>query len=647
MAKTMTIQVLDNTITFDNQQEGENNATTLTVDFTGCGVDNFVKWVDFRASDETATAVELGTGIIETIAIPNSLTKQGVLEIQAYAKDGTTVYMGKVFRVQVKRSLNVVGDTTEYDIGVVEALQNSVSNMQIQVETIWEAYNTGEFDGEDGLDGVSVNSIAFVGNDLVFTMSDLTTRTLIGAKLDLKGEVGATGATGADGEDGKTIVSASFVGNDLVFVNNDSSTVTLLNAKLSLKGDQGIQGISGISAYQVALNNGFVGTESEWLLSIKGEKGDTGSIADLGGVIAGLTEKTTPVDADKFVISDSADTNHEKKLFWSNIKATLKTYFDTLYNNYVHPSNHEPSIITQDSSNRFVTDAEKTAWNAKQPTLVSGTNIKTINGNSVLGSGDLVINSGSKENLIINGNFSVNQRAKTGTVVLTAGQYGHDRFKAGAGGCTYTFATSNNITTLTISAGSLIQVVEGLNLESGDVCLSWIGTAQGKIGAGSYGASGIVGTAIGGTNLNIEFNSGTLSKVSLVQGNSPQDFILKSYVDELRDCQRYFHAIASLSDSSYVKIGTGSAYDTSTVVIIYRLPVKMCKSPTMIVNDATKFWCTDGVTNLTLTNLTFETNGLDTVILKPIKTTSFTQFRLYLFERAGNQLGYIWADAEL
>ncbi|URN94631.1 MAG: hypothetical protein NAG76_22910 [Candidatus Pristimantibacillus lignocellulolyticus] len=34
-------------------------------------------------------------------------------------------------------------------------------------------------------------------------------------------------------------------------------------------------------------------------------------------------------------------------------------------NNYVHPANHPASIITQDASNRFVTDAEKTAWNAK------------------------------------------------------------------------------------------------------------------------------------------------------------------------------------------------------------------------------------------------------------------------------------------
>lgn len=33
--------------------------------------------------------------------------------------------------------------------------------------------------------------------------------------------------------------------------------------------------------------------------------------------------------------------------------------------NYEHPSTHLPSIITQDANNRFVTDAEKTTWNAK------------------------------------------------------------------------------------------------------------------------------------------------------------------------------------------------------------------------------------------------------------------------------------------
>lgn len=43
------------------------------------------------------------------------------------------------------------------------------------------------------------------------------------------------------------------------------------------------------------------------------------------------TGKTTPVDADELPIVDSAASNVLKKLTWANLKATLKTYFDTLY----------------------------------------------------------------------------------------------------------------------------------------------------------------------------------------------------------------------------------------------------------------------------------------------------------------------------
>ncbi|WP_339311740.1 right-handed parallel beta-helix repeat-containing protein [Paenibacillus sp. FSL M7-0896] len=35
-------------------------------------------------------------------------------------------------------------------------------------------------------------------------------------------------------------------------------------------------------------------------------------------------------------------------------------------NNYTHPAAHPPSIIVQDANNRFVTDAEKTAWTSKE-----------------------------------------------------------------------------------------------------------------------------------------------------------------------------------------------------------------------------------------------------------------------------------------
>jgi hypothetical protein len=50
-----------------------------------------------------------------------------------------------------------------------------------------------------------------------------------------------------------------------------------------------------------------------------------------GALINGATAKTTPVDADFIGLMDSAASNILKKLSWLNVKATLKTYFDTLY----------------------------------------------------------------------------------------------------------------------------------------------------------------------------------------------------------------------------------------------------------------------------------------------------------------------------
>ena len=153
-------------------------------------------------------------------------------------------------------------------------------------------------------------------------------------------------------------------------------------------------------------------------------------------------------------------------------------------------------------------------------------------------------------NLVINGRFSVNQRGKSGTVTLVAGAYGHDCWKAGASGCTYTFATSANITTITISAGSLKQVIEGYNIASGTVCLSWSGTAQGKIGAGSYANSGVTGTSTGGTNLEVEFGTGTLSLVQLNYGSIPLPSVINP--SELLRCMEYAQVMPCFNASDVV-----------------------------------------------------------------------------------------------
>lgn len=49
-------------------------------------------------------------------------------------------------------------------------------------------------------------------------------------------------------------------------------------------------------------------------------------------------------------------------------------------NYYVHPATHPPSIILQDTSNRFVTDAEIALWTNKQDDLGSGTGTQYLRG---------------------------------------------------------------------------------------------------------------------------------------------------------------------------------------------------------------------------------------------------------------------------
>lgn len=49
-----------------------------------------------------------------------------------------------------------------------------------------------------------------------------------------------------------------------------------------VKGDKGSDGLDGKSAYQIAVANGFAGSEAAWLLSLKGEKGEKGDAGERG-----------------------------------------------------------------------------------------------------------------------------------------------------------------------------------------------------------------------------------------------------------------------------------------------------------------------------------------------------------------------------
>lgn len=117
--------------------------------------------------------------------------------------------------------------------------------------------------GENGRDGANVSEITISGNTLFFHYTDGLTYS---AQLPL-----LKGDPGEKGQDAPKISDVSLNGNTLTFTLSDKSTYSVLLPLL--KGDAGT---NGKSAYEIAVQYGFKGTETEWLQSLKGSKGDPG-----------------------------------------------------------------------------------------------------------------------------------------------------------------------------------------------------------------------------------------------------------------------------------------------------------------------------------------------------------------------------------
>jgi len=186
------------------------------------------------------------------------------------------------------------------------------------------------------------------------------------------------------------------------------------------------------------------------------------------------------------------------------------------------------------------------------------------------------------DNRIINGNFAINQRTYVSGTALAAAAYGHDRWKAGAGGGTYTFTAAVPDTTITITVGTLTQVIEAGMIEAGVYILSWTGTAQARVyqGAptGSYAASPVVTASLpAGTNTIVEFNTGTVTKVKFEIGSVATPFNRQTLAKSLVDCQRYYQQWGN--SGSIISIGLG-AYSSATVGLV-GITTNMRATPTL------------------------------------------------------------------
>ena len=112
--------------------------------------------------------------------------------------------------------------------------------------------------GKDGADGYSPSAkVEQTSTGATITITDKTGITSATVKNGLKGDTGATGPAGQNGVDGAI-------------------------GPQGLKGDTGLTGAAGKSAYELAVAGGYTGTQTEWIASLKGPKGDTGATGATG-----------------------------------------------------------------------------------------------------------------------------------------------------------------------------------------------------------------------------------------------------------------------------------------------------------------------------------------------------------------------------
>lgn len=182
----------------------------------------------------------------------------------------------------------------------------------------------------------------------------------------------------------------------------------------------------------------------------------------------------------------------------------------------------------------------------------------------------------ASDNMIINGSFIINQRGYSSGNALTAGSYAHDRWKAGSGGAAYSFGTTAE--TITITSGTLIQVIEGLNNYGDPLTLVWDGTAQCRVNGGAYSASPLtVNNLAAGSNITIEFGTGSVARVQCSPGVVPFRYRRRQYGDELRLCQRYYQMSTSGTTGTFAPNGSDSH-------VPWFMKVTMRAAPTVLLS---------------------------------------------------------------
>lgn len=209
---------------------------------------------------------------------------------------------------------------------------------------------------------------------------------------------------------------------------------------------------------------------------------DVTDAANVGSSIHGASAKTTPVDADTVALIDSEASNVLKKLSWSNIKAAIKSYYDSVTATL---SNKDLTSGT----NTFPTFNQNTTGSAATLTTsrtvrtnLASTSTASFNGSANITpgvTGTLPVGNGGTGATTLTGLVKGN-----GTSAFTVATAGTDYVAPGGALGTPSSGTLTNCTGLPMS-GLGTGKVSGSNNGTPTSLALWVGTAAQYAAIGS------------------------------------------------------------------------------------------------------------------------------------------------------------------
>jgi hypothetical protein len=293
--------------------------------------------------------VDYNTGIIFFHPTLDGFT----LNVSQYYEEG--LILTHVSRIYYRDANDVIVTLEEYLNSITEIVGNlnitglNIKDLYVTLTALEAAHPIGSA-GDAYAVGVESSNVIYVWSE---TLSDwINIGSLKGDKGDT-GSTGTTGSAGADGNDGATpnITIGTITTVSPTTPASATITGTTPDLVLNMSIPKGVDGagsgdmsrttydpnnknadafnvdnhISGIT------NKVYTATEQTKVSNLSGINTGNETTTTIGTLINGSTAKSTPVNADMVGLMDSDASNVLKKLSWANIKATLKTYFDTLY----------------------------------------------------------------------------------------------------------------------------------------------------------------------------------------------------------------------------------------------------------------------------------------------------------------------------